>query len=189
MPCPILVLISAPDYGSAVLTYEAVILGKWSIWLGLLSLVAWLPVKASEQGKDLDREFKVAIAQYDAGQYADAAVRLERIVRQVPESFEVHELLGLVYSGQSQDAKANPHFEKAVRLKPTSAAARSNLAANLSRLGKNDLAETQFRKAVELEPDNFDANHNLGESHVRAGKVAEGCPVSEQSSENQSLLV
>jgi tetratricopeptide (TPR) repeat protein len=153
-----------------------VILGKWSIWVGLLSLVAWLPVKGSEQGQDLDREFKAAVAQYDAGQYAEAAVRLERIVRQVPENFEVHELLGLVYSGQSQDAKANPHFEKAVRLKPTSAVARSNLAANLSRLGKNDLAEAQFRKAVELEPSNFDANHNLGESYVRAGKVAAALP-------------
>ena len=93
-----------------MLTYEAVILGKWSIWLGLLSLLVWQPVKGSEQGQDLEREFKAAVAQYDVGQYAEAAVRLERIVRQVPENFEVHELLGLVYSGQSQYAKANPHL-------------------------------------------------------------------------------
>ena len=111
------------------------------------------------QGKaqDLDREFQAAVAQYDSGQYDQAATRLERIVRQAPETFEVHELLGLVYSAQSQDARANPHLEKAVRLKPDSAAARTNLAANLMRLGKHDLAEIQFRKAVEIEPRNFDA--------------------------------
>ena len=108
-------------------------------------------------------------------------MRLERLLRQVPESFEVHELLGLVYSGQSEDAKASPHFEKAVRLKPDSAAARTNLAGNLARLGKQDLAEVQFKKAVELEPRNFDANHNLGESYVRSGKVAKAAPFLEQA--------
>ena len=47
-------------------------------------------------------------------------MELESLVREVPASFEVHELLGLVYSAQSQDAKASPHLQKAVRLKPDS---------------------------------------------------------------------
>jgi len=158
------------------------------MWFTLLSLLACLPMAAaggqqsqSSDRQGLDREFQAALAQYDSGQYAEAAVRLERILRQVPESFEVQELLGLVYSGQSEDVKANPHLEKAVRLKPDSAAARTNLAANLARLGKQDLAEVQFKKAVELEPRNFDANHNLGESYVRSGKVAKAAPFLEQA--------
>ena len=68
------------------------------------------------------------------------------------KSFEVHELLGLVYAAQSQDAKAIEHLEAAVRLKPDSAAARTNLAASLSRSGKPELAGEQFRKALALEP-------------------------------------
>ena len=52
----------------------------------------------------------------------------------------MQELLGLVYSAQSQDTKAGPHLQKAVRLKPDSASARTNLAANLMRLGKAELA-------------------------------------------------
>ncbi len=44
-------------------------------------------------------------------------------MREVPESFEVQELLGLVYAAQSQNDKANEHLEKAVRLKPDSATA------------------------------------------------------------------
>ncbi len=99
----------------------------------------------------------------------------------MPQSFEVHELLGLVYSAESQDAKANEHLEKAVRLNPNSAAARTNLAANLARLGKLGPAEEQFRKAAQLEPENFDANHNLGEAYVRSGKIAEATPFLEKA--------
>jgi tetratricopeptide (TPR) repeat protein len=131
--------------------------------------------------QDLDRDFQAAVAQYDAGHFTEAAARLEKLLPSVPESFEVHELLGLVYSAESQDAKANEHLEKAVRLNPNSAPARTNLAANLVRLGKAGPAEEQFHKAVELEPENFDANHNLGEAYVRAGKIADATPFLEKA--------
>jgi tetratricopeptide (TPR) repeat protein len=129
----------------------------------------------------LDREFKAAVAQYESGRFAEAAVALEALLREVPESFEVHELLGLVYSAQSQDAKANAHLGKAVRLKPDSAAARMNLAINLVQLGRLQPAEAEFKKALELEPQNYDANHNLGELYVRAGNVAAAIPYLEQA--------
>src|SRR3984885_9846677 len=131
--------------------------------------------------KSPDREFQSAVAQYEAGHFAEAATKLEKLLPSVPQSFDVHELLGLVYSAQSQDAKANEHLDKAVRLNPNSAPARTNLAANLVRLGKTGPAEEQFRKAVQLEPENFDANHNLGEIYVRAGKIADAVPFLEKA--------
>jgi tetratricopeptide (TPR) repeat protein len=121
------------------------------------------------------------VAQYESGRFPEAATALEALLREVPESFEVHELLGLVYSAQSQDAKASPHLEKAVRLKPGSASARMNLAINLVQLGKLQPAEAEFKKALELEPQNYDANHNLGELYVRAGKVPAATPYLEQA--------
>jgi tetratricopeptide (TPR) repeat protein len=140
----------------------------------LLALLACLPIAAvDEQSQNLDRRFQTAVAQYDAGKFAEAAVQLEALLPDVPESFEVHELLGLVYSAQSQDAKATPHLEKAVRLKPDSAAARGNFATSLMRVGKSSLAEHEFKKAVELEPANYDANHNLGEFYIQAGKISD----------------
>jgi tetratricopeptide (TPR) repeat protein len=129
----------------------------------------------------LDRQFQAAVAQYESGRFPEAATALESLLREVPESFEVHELLGLVYSAQSQDAKASPHLEKAVRLKPGSASARMNLAINLVQLGKLQPAEAEFKKALELEPQNYDANHNLGELYVRAGKVPAATPYLEQA--------
>lgn len=98
----------------------------------------------NEQQK-LDREFKSAVAQYDAGHFTEAAAQLEDLLPRVPNSFEVHELLGQVYASLSQDPKAIEHLQEAVRLKPDSGAARTNLAATLLHAGKAELAD---RKSV-----------------------------------------
>jgi tetratricopeptide (TPR) repeat protein len=149
----------------------------------LLYLAACLKAQEAPSGPNgrLDRQFQAAEAQYESGRLVEAAAALEALLRDVPESFEVHELLGLVYSAQSQDAKATPHLERAVRLKPDSAAARTNLATNLARRERFPLAEEQFKKALELEPQNYDANHNLGELYVRDRKIAAATPYLEQA--------
>ena len=139
----------------------------------MLGTVATPAANRIPQKERLNDAFQTAVAQYNAGKFTEAAGSLESLLREVPESFEVNELLGLVYSAQSEDAKANVRLEKAVQLNPRSAAARTNLAANLTRLGKTDLAGLQFRKAVELEPQSFDANHNMGEFYVQSGKISE----------------
>ena len=146
-----------------------------AVFLVLLACTSAVTAQAS-QDQHLDHEFQAAAAQYDSGHYPEAAAKLEELLKQVPESFEVHELLGLVYSAQSKDAAANTHLEKAVRLNPHSAPARTNLAANLVRLGKLESAGEQFKKAAELEPQNFDTNHNLGEFYVQSKKIAEAVP-------------
>lgn len=152
----------------------------------LLTILAVAATAATgrDQSSELDRTFQAAVAQYNAGKFAQAAAGLETLVQQVPNSFEAHELLGLVYAGESQDALANPHLEKAVRLNPTSAAARTNLAANLVRLGKLEAAQEHLKKAVALEPRSFDANHNLGELYVQMGKLPESVPFLKQAQQS-----
>lgn len=147
----------------------------------MLGAVAIAAAGRLPQKERLNSAFQAALAQYNEGKFAEAAGGLESLLREVPDSFEVNELLGLVYSAESQDAKANVRLEKAVQLNPQSAAARTNLAANLARLGKMDLARVQFRKAVELEPRSFDANHNMGEFYVRSGKIPEAIPFLESA--------
>ena len=136
---------------------------------------------ANTAANEKDRLFRAGAQAYESGRYAEAVAPLENLVLIAPDVFEVHELLGLVYAAQSQDAKANDHLSKAVRLKPDSAAARSNLAACYARLGKMDLAETEFSKAVELEPDTYDTNHNLGAAYAHNGKVAKAIPYLEKA--------
>src|SRR5690349_14433517 len=98
---------------------------------------------ASAQQSDHNRDFQSAVANYNAGRFPEAAVQLERLAVDLPASFDVHELLGLVYAAQSQDAKASEHLERAVHLKPNSAAARTNFAASLARQSKFQPAEEQ----------------------------------------------
>jgi tetratricopeptide (TPR) repeat protein len=149
--------------------------------LFILLACAFLAQADASQNQGLDHEFQAAVAQYDSGHFAEAAAKLEDLLHQVPENFEVHELLGLVYSAQSQNGTANIHLEKAVRLNPNSAPARTNLAANLVRLGKLERAGEQFKKAAELEPQKFDTNHNLGEFYVQSKRIGDAVPFLERA--------
>lgn len=151
-----------------------------------LSGVALTAVFAARAGgwhaqAGLNRDFESALSHYNSGDYPRAAQELEALARQAPESFDVHELLGLVYSAQGKEAEASPHLEKAVHLKPNSASARCNLAVNLSKLGKGGQAEREFKKAIALEPHNLDANHDFGEFYVRAGNLGAAIPYLEEA--------
>ena len=152
----------------------------------ILALSAFLWCANSGNAQDsrvqkLQPEFHAAVADFDAGKFPEAVAKLERLLPQAPQSFEIQELLGLSYSSQSQDAKALPHLETAVRLKPDSAEARTNLAACLTHAGKLDQAGEQFRKALALEPRDYDANHNLGEFYIQSGNMTEARPLLEQA--------
>jgi len=153
------------------------------LWLAIIYLLACGSFAFAEnnQNPKLDQKFQSAVAHYHAGQFPEAAAQLEDLLPQVPNSFEVHELLGLVYAAQSQNAKAVAQLQAAALLKPDSAAARTNLAAALVRSGKSESAGQEFRKALDLEPHDFDANHNLGEFYIRTGRVADAIPFLEQA--------
>src|SRR5690348_18403344 len=90
----------------------------------------------SGSDQELNREFQSAVSHYNAGRFNEAASELEALLPRTPKSFEVHELLGLVYSEQRKEAQALEQLQVAVNLKPDSAAARTNLAASLVRAGK-----------------------------------------------------
>ncbi|MEJ2008782.1 MAG: tetratricopeptide repeat protein [Acidobacteriota bacterium] len=146
----------------------------------LLTLAA-RPAQADQDADALTHEFQTAVQHFNSGQYRKAVRGLESMARQVPSSFEVHELLGLAYAAESKYQEANPHFEKAVLLKPNYAAARANLAVNLARLGKKHEAEVQFKKAVAISPGDYEANHDFGEFCVQGGKIAEAIPYLENA--------
>ncbi len=152
-----------------------------------LVLLCSLVVNASfapaqqNQGNLLDQEFQSAVAQYHAGNFAAAATQLEKLSATAPKSFEVHELLGLVYAVQSKHEQSVEQLQIAVQLKPDSAAARTNLATSLLHAGKADSAEEQFRQALTLEPDDFQANHNLAEFYIQSGKLPQAIPLLEKA--------
>ncbi|MFC5864526.1 tetratricopeptide repeat protein [Acidicapsa dinghuensis] len=141
--------------------------------------------QSGESASNLDRYFQQASVDFNAGKFPEAAAILEKLARQVPASFEVHELLGMVYSAQSLNDKAVTQLEEAARLNPGSAAGHVNLAAVLTQTGKADLAAQQFQKALAIEPHNYNANHDLGELYVQDGKPARAIPFLKAAAEIQ----
>jgi len=135
--------------------------------------------RESDQPRDLNHQFQSAVDHYHAGQLTAAASELQALLPQAPKSFEVHELLGLIYAAQSQDGKAVDQLQIAARLQPRSGAAHTNLAAALVRTGQTGLAEAEFHKALDLEPQSYDANHDLGEFYIQAKQIALALPLLE----------
>jgi tetratricopeptide (TPR) repeat protein len=148
--------------------------------LGLLVMCVAAFAEDAQKEK-LDRQYQSAVADYDAGRYTQAADQLEKLLPYAPRSYEIHELLGMVYASLSQNDQAIDHLKMAAQIKPELAEARTNLGATLLRAGKAELAGEQFRKALALEPKSYDANHNLGEFFIETGNVAEARPLLEQA--------
>lgn len=153
------------------------------IWLWTIPLWVLAPALGAEidHKQQLQQKFQEAVELYDSNRLSEAAARLEGLVHQLPESFDVHELLGMVYSSQGREQDANEHLQKAARLNPNSAAARTNLATNLVKLHQLAPAEVEFKKALALDPASYDTNHNLGEFYLAAGKLPLAIPPLEKA--------
>jgi len=69
--------------------------GPWFrlVFFCVLLVCAAFAVAEDDQNQKLDRQFQSAVAQYDAGRFAEAASQLEKLLPYASQSFEVHELL------------------------------------------------------------------------------------------------
>ncbi len=125
----------------------------------------------------MNQEFQAALAQYRSGNFAEAAAKLEKLLPRAPQSYELHELLGLTYAGESENKNAVEQLSLAVDLKPDSGVARTNLATGLLHAGRMTEAEAQFKKALQLEPGSYSANHNLAEYYLQSKNLPDAIPL------------
>ena len=138
--------------------------------LALSLACATLSSAEDPQKQKLDRDYQSAVADYDAGRYAAAADQLEALLPYAPNSFEVHELLGLCMLRCPQNDEGRRSTQVSRPVESELCRARTNLGTSLLHAGKAALAGEQFRKALQLEPQSFDANHNLGRVLRSVGK-------------------
>ena len=153
---------------------------QFGVTIILMGSVLWAAGEDVQKQK-LDQQYQSAVADYEAGHYAQAAARLEPLLPFASKSFEVHELLGMVYASLSNGDQAIEQLKVAVQIKPDSGEGRTNLGATLLHFGKTELAGEQFKKALILEPKSYDANHNLGEFYVQTGKISQAQPLLDQA--------
>jgi tetratricopeptide (TPR) repeat protein len=79
----------------------------------------------------------------------------------VPETAEVHNLLGIELAAKGQIDEGIAEFRQAMRLEPDSAQTHWHLGAALAYRGVHDEALEQLRWAVQLDPNNQQARHDL----------------------------
>lgn len=153
------------------------------ILAGAACLVAVSNSSSPPGARTLNRQFQTAVAYYQHQRYEQAREVLGGLLKRAPNSFDVNELTGLVYSAQRHPALAVSYLAKAARLRPASADARMYWAAALTALHQDARAESEFKKALQLEPASYDTNHNLGEFYVSAGNLPAAVPYLQRAEE------
>ena len=79
----------------------------------------------------------------------------------VPESADVHNILGIALASRGRIDEAIAEFRTALRLDPASAQTHWHLGAALAYRGARDEAVDHLRESVRLDPGNASARHDL----------------------------
>jgi len=173
---------------------SAGLMGVPSALFDVTGIAAWCPrcvdERAGEATRDLDLYLRLLQQAYLAPVTDAAALAATKRDRRllgsaylgavVPDSAEVHNLLGVAEMRADRVDEAVRQFEEALKQEPTSANARANLGQIRYEQGADFLesrryvdAEARLREAVDLMPDSAEAHNNLGVALASMGRVAE----------------
>ena len=111
---------------------------------------------------DFYKQFDVAAALVNKGQYADAIPEWKKALEMQPDDVSAHFNYAetLLHAGRTDDGIAQ--LEESIRLNPQFPEAHNNLGVALGHIGRNEESEKQLRMAIEENPDYAEAHHNLG---------------------------
>jgi tetratricopeptide (TPR) repeat protein len=132
-----------------------------------------------EDDKNLDK----GIEEYTKGNYDDAIVLFEKVVKKFPTSIEGYYNLGLSYMRKGDLDQALVAFEKARDLNPEAYTVYLALGEGYFNKGESEKAVVAYTKATELEPENPRAYYNLGMTQYKLNKTEEALVAFEKSIE------
>ncbi len=104
-----------------------------------------------------------------------------------PDSAELRNNLGSVYTSLQQHGEALGCYRDAVRLSPELAAAHYNLAGSLIHLGRLDEAVESLQEAIRLNSRFARAYHRLGDVLVRLAEAKRGKPAEVRKQYEQAM--
>jgi tetratricopeptide (TPR) repeat protein len=116
----------------------------------------------------------------DVTAYTEALSPARDYVRKKPDDFTGHVLLGKVYRGLGDYAKAEPELELGAAGGPDDFEARYQLGVVLAKLGKPEQALPQLRKAVALNPADKSAQFQIAAVLRALGQKEEADRIVEQ---------
>jgi tetratricopeptide (TPR) repeat protein len=121
---------------------------------------------------DFYRQFDVAAALTQKGDYAAAILEWTKALAMGTEDARAHNNFGASLAGAGRTPEAIAQYQQALALQPGYPEAHSNLGRALAGSGRLDEAIGQYQQALEEDP-SAEAHYNLGVSLAGAGKMEE----------------
>lgn len=98
----------------------------------------------------------------NTGKLAEAELAAEKLLARYPNTFILHQVLGIAQDGLEKFDASVESYTKALSLQPNTPDLHFNLGIALTNIGKLEDATTSYRKAIALNPKFFEAYGNLG---------------------------
>lgn len=109
----------------------------------------------------------------NAGQLSNAVSMAKSLLAHYPNTFLLHNVLGISLDGLGQYDGAINSYRNALKLQPNLPDLHFNLGIALSNVGQFNEAAASYRKAIALQPRFFEAYGNLGTLLQKQGKLEE----------------
>jgi len=122
-----------------------------------------------------------AIANHQAGRFADATACYDRMLARGARFPEIHNNRGLALAELGRYEEAEAAYRRALAIKPDNPEALCNFGLALAELGRFDEAEAAFRRAIAISPGFAGAYNNLGLILKERGQLAEAAHAIEQA--------
>jgi len=119
------------------------------------------------------QEVQALINLLNAGQLPQVETTAKSLLKHYPNTFILHNVLGIALDGQRKFDEAINSYRKAASLQPALPDIHFNLGIALANLGKLDEAASSYRKAISIQPRFFEAHGNLGTILQKQGKLEE----------------
>lgn len=126
---------------------------------------------SSFTGQPSQIEMQPVLSLFNSGRLAEAEATAKKLVVRFPNTFILHQILGIAQDGLAKYAEAVESYQNALAIQPNTPDLHFNIGIALTNVGRLDDAEKHYRKAMALQPRFFEAYGNLGTVLQKQGKL------------------
>ena len=127
-----------------------------------------------KKNKEIDKNlYNFLINYYTSKKYKILKHTIEKNLIDYPESFILHNLLGVTNKILGNKIEAIVSFKKAIKINPNNADVYNNLGLTYTDLKKSDQAVLHFKKSINLDKNNPFYYNNLGTAFLESNNLDE----------------
>lgn len=122
-------------------------------------------------GRQVSKELDAADPALKTGNFREAAVHFENVVKLIPTYYEAYFNLGVCYSQIGESGNAEAAIRKYVSFQPASADGHALLGILLLQQGRGREATPELEQSLQLDPALIEARKSLGQEYVKESKI------------------